>query len=123
MSDPKLIGRYVLGQEFVALLSRKGQGGEFFATGIKGIDEPCIIIGMGRPEFVQVFDTLIHEAMEAALVRVGCHYSPTMRTADDTSQAVMFMTHSQFSEAASRAAMFILQAQEPLNKRWEKRRG
>ena len=113
------VGKYQIGAEFVTVFLESGYDGSWYPCGIKDYDEPCMILGADHDHWESVFDTMVHEAMEASFVRLGTHYRPTAVATEDISSVIMVITHSQMSEAASRVAMFIGVASQDINKAWK----
>ena len=114
------VGKYQTGSEYVTVFLTNGQEGSWSPCGIEGYDEPCMVLGADWDDWNGVYDTMVHEAMEAATVRLGTHYRPTAVANNDLSSVIMVLTHSQMSEVATRVAMFTGLATDDINRAWRK---
>lgn len=115
----KIVGVYRCGPEDVQLVLREGDGGSFFTVPEKG--HICRIkVGADEGRWPMVVTTLMHEAMELTMMRAGCRYTPSPDFGEDNGSYTFVMTHTQFSEASARAAMFVAAAMPDLRKAWKK---
>lgn len=114
------VGKYQFGPEFTTLFLSPGRDGAWFPCGIDGVDEPCMVLGADHDEWSGVFDSMVHECLEASMVRLGCHFKPTAIATQDISAVIMVANHAQISEIASRTAMFVSTASIDANKAWGK---
>jgi len=115
----KIIGVYPCGGEDVQLVLREGGGGEFYTTPEKGHVARIKVgadSGHGWPFLV---GTLMHEVMEFAMTRAGLRFTPAPDYSLDNGNYLFAMTHTQFSEAVMRAAMFVAAALPDLAKAWK----
>jgi len=117
----KVIGSYLIGGEYAELVLREGTGGEFYLTPEEG-HIPRIKVGADYSDWQDVLGVLIHEAVEMALARVKCRYTPEDDFGDDHLGFLFVVEHKDFSDACSRAGMFIAAAQDDLRREWKKRK-
>lgn len=116
----KVIGIYCLGAEQVELVLREGDGGEFYSKPEKG-KVARIKIGAGDGDnWHRLAAVLNHEAMELVMFHMGFRYSATPDYANDNGAYLFVMTHTQFSEAVARSAMFMADALPDLATAWNK---
>ncbi len=113
----KYIGTYYIGPGQAKLFLRSGYGGDFSWIPADGkISEICI--GADHKEWRMVISTLIHETMEYAMTQIGVRYCPSVDWGEDNGAYTFVMSHTEFSEACGRAARFIEDAANPLQKAW-----
>lgn len=115
----EIVGVYPCGPEYVQLVLREGDGGEFWTMPEKG--HICRIkVGADYDQWWRIVDVLMHEAMELAMMRICCRYEPAPDHSRDCGSYSFVMTHAQFSNANARAAMFVAAALPDLAKAWKK---
>ena len=110
--DQVIVGNYDLGPESVQLVLRGGSGADFYMNPGDGCSAR-IKIGMdghNQHEWGGIVGMLLHEALELSMTRMGLRYTPVPDYSFDNGQYLFAMTHTQFSEASARAAMFMASA-------------
>jgi hypothetical protein len=115
----RIVGHYELGHQSVQLVLREGDGGEFYTVPERG-KVPRIKVGADYTNWFRVVEVLHHEAMELALVMVGCRFQPAPDNGCDHTGYVFHMTHAQFSEASARTGQFMAAALPDLSRAWTK---
>lgn len=118
----KILGTLPLGYELVQLVARGDTGGEFHLCSprTKG---GVITIGVEHEDFSEVVGTLLHEAIEYSLARMGCRYVDSNDMGHDHAAYVFMMTHPQFSDALAKSATFVEPAIPLLRKASASRQG
>lgn len=114
-----IIGTFDFGCEYVQLVLREGQGGEFYTKPEKG-HIPRIKIGADYSRWHGVVQTLLHEAMELAMLRQDCRYEPDHRIAQDTCAYVFMADHAKFSECCAVAGVLLADSLPTVAREWKK---
>lgn len=114
----KIIGVYPCGAEWVQLVLREGDGGEFYTMPEPG-HIARIKVGADSGKWRDVVAVCLHEITEFAMTRAGLRFTPAPDYGQDNGSHVFVMTHTQFSEANARAAMFVAAALPDLAKAWK----
>jgi len=116
----KIIGVYPCGGEEVQLILREGTGGEFYTMPGKGCIARIKVGADAGHGWSFLVGTLMHEVMEFSMTRAGLRYGPAPDYSLDNGNYLFVMTHTQFSEASARAAMFLAAALPDLSGAWKK---
>lgn len=107
-----------MGSENVRLFVDDTYGARF------GVDDnesaSYITIGLDQDNWWQVVTALLHEAFEMSLYRHSCRYSQGPDYAADNGNYLFVATHTQFSEATARAALFIANCLPRLEEEYKK---
>lgn len=77
-------------------------------------------VGGDQDKWWRVFESLLHETIELATLRTGCHFSPNAETGEDVSTCIIVMRHHEFSEVAGLVADFVAACQWDLHQAWKK---
>ena len=115
----KIVGSYLLGDEYVELVMREDTGGEFYLTPEDG-HIARIKVGADYESWDDVVRTLLHEALELAAARIGARYYPQDDHGGDTHNYLFVMSHGDFSDACGRVAMFLVSALPDVSGAWKK---
>lgn len=114
----QIIGVYDLGREYARLILRDGRGAEFSTKPVKG-GIPEITVGKDGAWW-EVVSWILHEAMELALLRQGCRYSPDHAISNDSNLYMFAADHTKFAECCAIAGGFIADALPDLQTAWRK---
>lgn len=118
---PMAIGEYLLGSRNVKLIAIAGtSGGSFRVTPMHGTAEILVCLGYAR--WMQVFQILLHETFELAMVDCNCRFAPSPDYVESHDRYLFSMTHPQFSDIAARAAEFIGACAHDLSLAYKKQR-
>ncbi len=110
------IGTYKLGTEHVKLVLSNDINGGLISFKTTGLLE--ITVGM-HEEWWQMVSTLMHEAIEFAFWRHGLRFVQTPDYGNDNGNYLFVASHTDYSEALARAALFITGSLPALNKGWK----
>lgn|SRR5574340_828764 len=112
------LGIHELGYERVRLYLRGGSGASTeFMPEDKGL--PCMEIGADYDKFRKVVASLIHEAQETAMCRLGLSFFPAASLNTSTANCIFSMNHEQFDECCDRAADLVTTAMPVLKREWK----
>lgn len=101
----QLIGTYDIGHERVRLIIREGLGGEF------GIyPSPTIWVGIQSPNWILVWESLLHETAEFVAFRMHVRYNPDTCMTSDHGAYFFAFNHSQFADIMAKVALFTVPA-------------
>lgn len=114
----RIVGSYLLGDEYVELVLREDTGGEFYLTPEDG-HIARIKIGAGYLAWPDVVRTLLHEAMELALARIKVRFYPEDDHGGDTHNYLFILSHGDYSDACGRVAVFLVAALPDLSAAWK----
>lgn len=117
----RLIGVYKNGSENVELAVHESNGGHFYSVPEDG-GLSRITIGMDYQRWHDVVSTLLHEAIEMQLMRVGARFNPNPDYSRDSANWMFVMNHSQHSEVCARVAIFVTKCLPALATCWRKHR-
>jgi hypothetical protein len=112
-------GKYELGDEFVQIVLREGDGAEFWLCP-GDIPYPRIKVGADQDNWRDVVANLKHEAEELTMVRLRLRYYPGSSYAADHGSYLFAFNHSQFCELSARVAYFLVDCLPDLAKAWAK---
>jgi hypothetical protein len=79
-----------------------------------------IVIGIISEYFEDVLSNAMHEATEMVYGEMGLRYSPRPEIGNDNGAYFFAMTHTQFSEATARVALFMKHLYPELKKEHDK---
>ncbi len=113
----KIIGEYPLGSEYVQIVLREGNGGEFYAMPEHG-HIARIKIGADYDTWEEVVSVLIHEVREMIYYRLRCRYEPNNDYSEDHGSYLFVLNHAQFSDACRREAQFLVACLPDISKVW-----
>lgn len=102
----KIVGIYGVGPMQAQLVIREGHGGEFWTVPEKG-SIARIKVGVEGKNWAEAVGILMHEILEFAFMHAGLRYTPSPDYSRDNGAYFFSMTHTQFSEASTRAAEFM----------------
>lgn len=112
------IGVYGLGYERVRLYLRPGTGANtYFLPEDKGIT--IMEIGADEDKFRKIVTSILHEAQEMAMCRLGLAYYPSGSLNNSTANCSFMMNHEQFDECCARAGDLLSSALPDLSKAWK----
>lgn len=114
----KEIGTYELGYDNVRLFLVKGRSGNFSLN--PGKQLPCITIGGEYAKWSDLYNILLHEAMEFALTRGGHRYANTQDLSCETGAFLFMFTHAQYSDCCAKASEFLVSCHKDLKIAWVK---
>lgn len=114
----KIVGSYLLGNEYVELVLREDTGGEFYLTPEDG-HIARIKVGADYPDWGDVVRTLLHEAMELATARIKVRYFPQDDHGGDTHNYLFVMSHGDYADVCGRVAGFLVAALPDLAGAWK----
>lgn len=111
------VGTYEFGYEHIRLYLRSGTGAE---TDLMPKDKGITVIEIGadRKEWRQIVGSLLHEAQEIPMQRLGYSYSAVSNLNQSTANCVFMMTHEQFDECCHRAGDLLARALPDLARAW-----
>ncbi len=115
----KVVGQYYIGYEFVEIVLRKGDGGEFWVTPERG-HIPRIKIGADVKHWKDIVVVLLHEATELVLCRLKCRYTCKDDMGSSHSSYLFSLDHGQFCDTMARIGDLITDCLLPLHKEWKK---
>jgi hypothetical protein len=110
------VGVYALGPASVELWVDDETASANFSLFVDGElgKLPRIRVGTRRRTWHGVFETMMHEVVEMAMVQVCCRWAPNPDYATSNAGYLFVVNHEQFSDVVSRAAEFIADAGAPL---------
>lgn len=118
----KVLGTCGLGYENVRVIVRYDSGDGAFYLQPDGESTGIIEVGLEQECWHEVFNVLLHEAMEYALTRRSCRYVVSGTQCTDASDFLFQFNHPEFSRVVSDVAAFVAEAQGPVQKEFEKHR-
>ncbi|GAT33282.1 hypothetical protein TSACC_21695 [Terrimicrobium sacchariphilum] len=113
------LGRFKLGFEKVELRIRSGEGGSAALCPVNGASGR-ITIGIETDLWEEVYSVLLHEAMEYALHRNGCSYSPSCDFTNNPGARTFVVDHQKFDLSCRMAGEFITECYSLLLLAWKK---
>ena len=113
------VGIHDIGYERVRLYLVPGTGAAtFFLPDDKGIT--IMHVGADQEKFRKVIHSLLHEAQEMAMCRLGLAHYPAGALNAGTANCSFVLTHEQFDECCGRAADLLDTALPALQRAWRK---
>jgi len=113
------VGIYDIGYERVRLYLTKGSGaGTSFLPDDKGIT--LMEIGADQDKYRKVVASLLHEAQEMSMCRLGLSFYPYGSLNGSTANCTFVMNHEQFDECCGRSGELIVAIGADLYHAWKK---
>lgn len=114
---PYLVGTYQLCRLNVDLRLVEGYCSGFNSRPTD-IDVPCLDIGARQDQWWRIFDCVMHEAIEFALVQFGYAYIPTSVSCLNSTTYVFHLDHGELVRVLEDASYFAAKAMPDVAKAW-----
>jgi len=118
MTKPSIdIGLHQVGIHSVRVLLTYEAGGRFSCPADNG--ENTIEIGL-NDEWEEVFDSALHEGLEAHLTLSSCSFVSSTQEIEDPGAFLFVFSHNQFYQSCHAASRFIMNIQDRTLREWKK---
>ena len=116
----KIVGTYPNWGGYIEVVLREGTMAEFYCNPDPDKHKPPrIVIGADSKSWSYTFASLLHEALELTIVQIRCRYELNDDSSGDNGNLMFIMSHTDFSEASHRTAIFLSECLPDFAKAWK----